>query len=157
MIYRLVLAVAVMTALVGVSAPALSTARADTASDTMERQLDELEAELTTLVETDDATTNGDARRVVEIQLPVRTYTNAGVSQLQFAERAGVGIATWTVESRKQTERLVGISIRTTAATDRLDEPGTHRLVFVLTRSDGQRILRVHRFKSEAAARHGHA
>ncbi|GGK52860.1 DUF7311 family protein [Haloarcula sebkhae] len=157
MIYRLVLAVAVMTALVSVSAPALSTARADTASDTMERQLDELEAELTTLVETDDATTNGDARRVVEIQLPVRTYTNAGVSQLQFAERAGVGIATWTVESRKQTERLVGIPIRTTAATDRLDKPATHRLVFVLTRSDGQRILRVHRFKSEAAPRHGHA
>ncbi|MFY4813068.1 DUF7311 family protein [Haloarcula sp. AONF1] len=157
MIYRLVLAVAVMTALVSVSAPALSTARADTASDTMERQLDELGAELTMLVETDDATPNGDARRAVTIRLPVRTYTNAGVSQLQFAERAGVGIATWTVESRKQTERLVGIPIRTTAATDRLDEPGTHRLVFVLTRSDGQRILQVHRFKSEAAARHGHA
>ncbi|EMA19298.1 DUF7311 family protein [Haloarcula argentinensis] len=157
MIYRLVLAVAVTTALVGATAPALSIARADAASGTMERQLDELETELTTLVETDDATANGDARRAVTIRLPVRTYTNAGVSQLQFAERAGVGIATWTVESRKQTERLVGTPIRTTAATDRLDEPGTHRLVFVLTRSNGQRILQVHRFKSEAAARHGHA
>lgn len=97
MIYRLVLAVAVTTALVGATAPALSIARADAASGTMERQLDELETELTTLVETDDATANGDARRAVTIRLPVRTYTNAGVSQLQFAERAGVGIATWTV------------------------------------------------------------
>nr|WP_225308084.1 hypothetical protein [Haloarcula sp. CBA1131] len=70
MIYRLVLAVAVMTALVGATAPALSTARADAASGAMERQLDELGAELTTLVETDDATANGDARRAVEIRLP---------------------------------------------------------------------------------------
>jgi hypothetical protein len=156
-IYRLVLAVAVMTALVGATAPALSTARADAASGAMERQLGELEAELTMLVETDDATPNGDARRVVEIRLPAQTYTNAGVSQLQFTERAGVGVATWTVESRKQTEQLVGIPIRTTAGTDRLEEPGTHQLVFVLTRSDGQRVLTVHRFKSEAAARSGHA
>ncbi|MDQ2073103.1 hypothetical protein RBH20_11220 [Haloarcula sp. H-GB4] len=157
MIYRLVLAVAVMTALVGATAPALSTARADATSGTMERQLNELGAELTTLVETDDATVNGDARRAVEIRLPQRTYTNAGVSHLQFAERAGVGVATWTVESRKQTERLVGIPIRPTAGTDRLEEPGTHRLVFVLARSDDQRILRFHRFKSEAAARRSHA
>ena len=157
MIYRLVLAVAVMTALVSATAPALSTARADAANGVMQRQLDELGAELTTLVETDDATPNGDARRAVEIRLPARTYTNAGVSELQFGERDGVGVATWTVESRKQTERLVGIPIRTTAATDRLEEPGTHRLVFVLTRSDGQRVLTAHRFKSEAAARSGHA
>lgn len=157
MIYRLVLAVAVMTALIGATAPALSTARADAASGTMEGQLDELGAELTRLVETDDATPNGDARRVVEIQLPARTYTNAGVSRLQFTERAGVGVATWTVASQKQTERLVGIPIRTTVGADRLKEPGTHRLVFVLTRSDGQQVLTVHQFKSEAAARSGHA
>jgi hypothetical protein len=156
-IYRLVLAVAVMTALIGATAPALSTARADAASGTMERQLDELGAELTMLVETDDATPNGDARRAVELRLPARTYTNAGVRRLQFTERAGVGVATWTVESRKQTEQLVGIPIRTTAGTDRLEEPGTHQLVFVLTRSDGQRVVMVHRFKSEAAARSGHA
>lgn len=146
-----------MTALVGATAPALSTARTDVASGAMERQLDELEAELTALLETDDATANGDARRAVEIRLPPRTYTNAGVSHLQFAEQAGVGVATWTVESRRQTERLVGIPIRTTASTDRIEEPGTHRLVFVLTRSDGQRMLRVHWFKPEAAARSGHA
>ncbi|KAA9396826.1 hypothetical protein Har1130_03160 [Haloarcula sp. CBA1130] len=157
MIYRLVLAVAVMTALAGATAPALSTARADAANSAMERQLDELRAELTTLVETDDATTNGDARRAVEIRLPARRYTNAGVSQLQFAERVGVGVVTWRVESRKQTERLVSVPIRTTPATDRLEEPGTHRLVFVLTRSDGQRVLTVHRFNSEAAPRDGHA
>ncbi|KOX93773.1 DUF7311 family protein [Haloarcula rubripromontorii] len=157
MIYRLVLAVAVMTTLVGATAPALSTARADAASGTMERQVDELRTELTRLVETDAATANGDAQRTVAIRIPAGTYTNAGVSQLQFAERGGVGVATWTVESRKQTERLVSIPIRTTAATDRLDEPGTHRLVFVLTRSNGQRMLRVHRFKSEAAARRSHA
>ena len=146
-----------MTALVGATAPALSTARADAASSAMERQLDELRAELTSLVESDDATANGDARRAVEIRLPAQTYTNAGVSQLQFAEQAGVGVVTWTVESRRQTERLADIPVRTTAATDRLKEPGTHRLVFVLTRSDGQRLLTVHRFKSEAAARGSHA
>lgn len=146
-----------MTALVGATAPALSTARADAANGTMERQVDALRTELTRLVEADAATANGDAQRVVTIRIPGQTYTSAGVGRLQFAARAGVGVATWTVESRKQTERLVGIPIRTTASTDRLDEPGTHRLAFVLTRSDGQRMLRVHRFKSEAGARESHA
>lgn len=123
----------------------------------MERQLDELEAELETLVTTDDATPNGDARRAVELRLPEQTYTSAGVDYLRFRERAGVGVATWQVESRNMTERLVGIPIQVTASTDRLEDPGTHRLVFVLTRSEGQRVLTVHRFKSEAAARSGHA
>ncbi|MDS0220684.1 hypothetical protein NDI54_04875 [Haloarcula sp. S1AR25-5A] len=157
MIYRLVIAVAVMTALLGATAPALSTARADAASSVMERQQSELAADLATLVETDVATADGDARRAVEIRLPARTYTNAGVDYLQFETRAGVGVATWQVGSRKRTERLVETPIRTTASTDRLEESGVHRLVFVLTRSDSQRILTVHRFKSEAAARGGHA
>jgi hypothetical protein len=156
-IYRLVLAVAVMTALVGATAPALSTARADAANSTMERQLTELATELETLAEGDDATANGDARRAVEIRLPTRTYTSAGVRYLQFTERSGVGVATWGVESREQTEQLVDIPIRTTSSTARLEEPGTHRLVFVLTRAEGQRVLTVHRFKSEAAAKGGYA
>jgi len=146
-----------MTALAGATAPALSTVRADAANSAMERQLEELAAELATLAETDDATPDGDARRAVEIRLPRRTYTNAGVSYLRFTERAGVGIATWEVESRTQTEQLADIPIRTTAGTDRLEDPGTHRLVFVLTRADDQRVLTVHRFKSEAGARRGHA
>jgi hypothetical protein len=156
-IYRLVLAVAVMTALVGATAPALSTVRADAANSAMERQLEELAAELATLAETDDATPDGDARRAVEIRLPGRTYTNAGVSYLQFTERSGVGIVMWAVESGKRTEQLVDIPIRTTAGTDRLEEPGTHGLVFVLTRADDQRVLTIHRFKSEAGAKRGHA
>ena len=146
-----------MTALFGATAPALSTARADAAHSAVERQLGELTAELATLVETDAATPDGDAQRVVEIRLPAQSYTSAGVDHLRFRERAGVGVATWQVESQEQTERLVDIPIRTTAATDRLEEPGTHRLVFVLTQSDGQRVLAVHRFKSEAAARNGYA
>ncbi|GCF15006.1 hypothetical protein Harman_29410 [Haloarcula mannanilytica] len=157
MIYRLVIAVAVMTALFGAAAPALSTARADAASSVMERQLSELAAELASLVETDAATADGDAQRTVEIRFPARTYTNAGVDYLQFETRAGDGVASWQVGSRKQTERLVETPIRTTASVERLEEPGTHRLVFVLTRADGQRALTVHRFKSEAAAKGGYA
>lgn len=157
MIYRLVLAVAVMTALLGATAPALSTARADAANSAVERQLDDLAAELDRLVAADDATPNGDARRVVELRLPPRTYTNAGVDHLRFETRAGVGLATWQVESRTRTKRLVGVPVRTTDSTQRLEEPGTHRLVFALTRSDGRRVLTVHRFKSEAAARSGYA
>jgi hypothetical protein len=156
-IYRLVLAVAVTTALAGATAPALSAARADAADGTIERQLDELAAELTALVETDDATTAGDAQRVVEIRLPQRTYTSARVDHLRFRGRAGVGVAAWEIESRERTEPLVDIPIRPTASTDRLDEPGTHRLAFVLTRSEGQRVLMVRRFKSEAAAKGDHA
>jgi len=146
-----------MTALFGATAPALSTARADAANSAMERQMDELAAELATLVETNAATLDGDAQRVVEIRLPAQTYTSAGVDHLGFSAQAGVGLATWQVASQKQTEQLVDIPLRTTASTDRLNEPGTHRLVFVLTRSDGRRVLTVHRFKSEAAARRGHA
>ncbi|WP_336336944.1 DUF7311 family protein [Haloarcula brevis] len=157
MISRLVLAVAVTTALAGATAPALSTARADAADGTMERQLDELAAELTTLVETDDATPHGDARRVVGLRLPARTYTSAHVDYLRFRERAGVGVATWKIGSRERTELLVDVPIRPTVPTDRLEEHGSHRLLFVLTRSDGRRVLTVHRFKSEAGARGGHA
>jgi len=146
-----------MTALVGATAPALSTARSDAANSAMERQLNELATELETLAEADDATANGDARRAVEIRLPTQTYTSAGVSYLQFTERSGVGVATWEVESREQTELLVDIPIRTTPSTARLAEPGTHRLVFVLTRAEGQRVLTIHRFKSEAAAKGGYA
>lgn len=153
----MVLAVAVMTALVGVTAPALSVARADAANSAVERQLDELAAELETLVETDDATANGDARRTVEIRLPTRTYTNAGVRSLQFTERAGVGVATWRIESQSRNKHLVGIPIRTTPSTAKLEASGTHRLVFVLMRADSQRVLSVHRFKSEAVARSRHA
>lgn len=157
MIYRLVLAVAIMTALFGATAPTLATARADAAHSAMERQLGELRAELATLVETDAATSDGDAQRVVAIRLPAQTYTSVGVDNLRFRARSGVGVATWQINSHKRTERLVDIPIRTTASANRLDEPGTHRLVFVLTQSDGQRVLTVHRFKSEAGARSGHA
>lgn len=146
-----------MTALLGATAPALSTARAAAADSAMERQLDGLTAELATLVAADDATQNGDARRAVEIRLPTQAYTNAGVEHLQFHEQSGVGVVSWQVGTRNQTARLVDVPIQTTLSGDRLEEPGTHRLVFVLTRSDGQRVLTVHRFKSEAAARGGHA
>lgn len=146
-----------MTALIGATTPALWTARADAANGTIERQLDELAAELETLVDTNDATPDGDAQRVVEIHLPAWTYTSAGVDHLKFRERAGVGVATWQVKSRERTEGLVDIPIRPTAPANRLNEPGTHRRVFVLTRSEGQRVLTVHRFKSEAVTRSGHA
>ena len=146
-----------MTALLGVTAPALSTARADAATSDMTRQLTDVAAELEALVAADDATPNGDARRVVDIRLPARTYTSAGVSSLQFRERAGVGVATWQVESRAQTERLVDVPIRPTAPARTVTEPGTHRLVFALTRADGRRVLTVHRFKPDAAASAGHA
>nr|WP_254282161.1 hypothetical protein [Haloarcula salina] len=134
-----------MTALVAASAPALSAARADAATGTVERQLETLASRLDALVATDDPTASGDARRVAALRLPARSYTSAGVDWLRFHGRAGTGVATWRVENRTVSRRVAPLPVRPSRGTRRLSEPGSHRLVFALTRADGRRVLTVER------------
>jgi len=149
-ILRVVLSAAVLTALVATTAPALSAVRADSATASMERQLDELATRLDALVATDDPMPTGDARRSVVLRVPARSYVRAGVDWLRFHRRAGVGVATWRVENRTVSRRVAPIPIRPSPGARRLREPGSHRLVFALTRADGRRFLTVSRLSTQS-------
>lgn len=157
MILRVVVAVALLTALVAASEPAVSTARADAADGAIERQIAALTAELRSLIATDDPTPQGDARRIVEITLPARSLTSAGVDRLRFYERGGVGVASWRIGTQRHSERVAAVPIRSSADAGVLREAGSHRLVFSLRLSNGSRALTVDRFKSETGMRAGHA
>lgn len=149
---------AVLTALVAATSPALSAARADAATGTMERQLDALAARLESLVATDDPTPSGDARRVAVLRVPARSYTSAGVDWLRFHARAGIGVATWRVENRTVSRRVAPVPIRPSSASiRRLRDPGPHRLVFALTRADGRRLLTVARLSARSGEGSGRA
>ncbi|WP_424000028.1 DUF7311 family protein [Haloarcula salina] len=150
MILRVVLSVAVLTGLIATTAPALSAARADAATGTMERQLDELATRLNALAVADDPTPSGDARRVAVVRVPGRSYTSAGVDWLRFHGRAGDGVATWRVENRTVSRRVAPVPIRPSRGARRFREPGSHRLVFALTRTDGRRVLTVARLGTQS-------
>lgn len=151
MILRVVLGAALTAALLAVTAPALSTAQADAADATVERQLSALSERLETMVATDDATLGRGARRVTAIRLPERTQTSAGVSSLRFHSREGVGVASWRVgDASGHSERLVGVPIRPAGGSLKLREPGVHRLAFGLRVRDGQTVVTVRRLAGTA-------
>lgn len=149
MILRLVVCAVLTATLLGVTAPALSTAQLDAADATVDRQLTALSERLQTMVTVDDATRGRGARRVVEFHLPDRTRTSARVTTLRFHSRSGVGVASWRVgDATHHSERLVGVPIRATDGTLTLREPGTHRLAFELRVADGQTVVTVRRLGS---------
>lgn len=150
MILRIVIGVAISAALVSVTAPALSTAQADSADATVERQLRALSDRLETMVATDDPTTGPGARRTVDIRLPAETQTSENIRELRFHNREGVGVATWRVDDAGgDSTRLVGVPIRPAGDDLTLAEPGVHRLVFALRLRDGESVLTVRRLSGE--------
>ncbi|MBV0923663.1 hypothetical protein KTS45_05560 [Halomicroarcula limicola] len=152
MILRFALGVALTAALLTVSAPAVSTARADAADAAVERQLSTLAERLRTMVATDSATRGPGARRVVTVNLPEENPTSAAVAGLRFHTRRGIGFASWRVHDAMHTRRLVDVPIRSAGGPLWLGDPGDHRLVFALELRDGRRVVTVRRLSASEGA-----
>ena len=154
MIVRVVVAVVLTAALFAVAAPMISTARADAADSSLDRQLTALGERLARLVATNDPTAGPGARHVTELTLPARTATSAGVDRLRLHNVAGVGLASWQVgDDGRDTARLAGVPIRRAGGgTLTLAEPGPHRLVFSLRRPANRTVLTVRRLGGEGDA-----
>ncbi|MBX0293475.1 DUF7311 family protein [Haloarcula nitratireducens] len=148
MILRLALGVALTAALLSVSAPALSTARADAADATVERQLSALAERLGTMVAIDSPTRGPGARRVVTVNLPADGPASAAVAELRFHTRRGVGFASWRVRDASHTRRLVDVPIRPVDGPFSISDSGGHRLVFALELRDGRRVVTVRRLNA---------
>jgi len=153
-IVRVVVAVVLTAALVAVSMPAVSTARADAADSRIDRQLAALGERLETLVATNDPTAGPGARHVTELALPAGTVTSAAVRRLRIGSREGVGVASWRVgDTSADSTRLAGVPIRAPdGGSLTLREAGTHRLVFGLRLRSGRTVLTVRRLGGGADA-----
>lgn len=149
MIVRVALAVVTATALLAASAPAMSTARADRADATMDRQLSALSDRLESLAARDDATPEGSARRVLTVRIPARTLTTAAVDRLSFRTQNGNGVATWRVADRnRDRELLADLPVRPDGGKLVLRDTGPHRLAFTLVTDGGERAVTVRRLES---------
>jgi len=82
---RVVLAVVLTTALLGASLPAIDEARRDHTETTVGTELRAIERVATDLLNTDDPTEDG-ARRVIEIRLPARSWSDAGVDAVTIGQ-----------------------------------------------------------------------
>lgn len=157
---RVVLAVVLATALFGVSLPAIDDARKDHSETVVRTELQRVERAATNLLETDDPTEDG-ARRVVEVHLPTRSWTDAGIEAITIGEsrRGSGGRLTWTVEGGTRTVRPVPeVPFRT--ATDRdvtIDASGRHRLVLSLDGNRTDPVVTVREFTSDEGASRLHA
>lgn len=146
MIVRLVIGVVLTASLVAVAAPAMSTASADAADSSVERQVTALSERLERFVATNDPTRGPGARHVTTLRLPERSVTSAGVEWLRVEDRDGPCVASWQVsEGTVETARLAGVPLRAPSGNLTLEEPGAHRLVFSLRASDDGQVLTVSR------------
>lgn len=158
---RVVLAVVLTTALLGVSLPAIDDARRDHSETTVRTELQRVERAATDLLDTDDPTADG-ARRVVTVHLPTRSWTDAGVDGVTISpSRTGSGGRfTWTVEGGTRTvRRLPDVPIRTNShgAPLTLNASGRHRLVLSLDGERGDPVVTVRTFTSDEGGSGPHA
>lgn len=159
---RVVVAVALATALVAVSLPAVQTARVDYAHGRVDVELDTLAATASRLQERNDPAPPDvqGARRTVELQLPGRTWTSAGVAYL-LVPGPSSGVSPGTVRYRVADGRE-----RTRSTRIPLVGPpgglwlasGGHRLVLEYTRQGDEPVVLVRHpeLKSDGVTRPGH-
>lgn len=151
MIYRAVLAVVLATALLGVALPPLDDARSDRAAAAVADQTTELERVVEELVATDDPTGEDGARRIVELRVPARHWTSAGVERVAIRPTGADGTASvsWRVRGGRTRDRsLPGQTVATDDGEPLvLRETGPHRLVLTLDGQPGAPVVTVRRLK----------
>jgi len=159
---RVVVAVALATALLGVSMPAVQTARVDYAHGRMDTELDTLAATATRLQERNDpAPPDVDgARRSVTLHLPDGAWTTADLTYLLIPGPSGDfprGTVRYRVADGPNRTRSIGASLVGPPGGLRVDG-GRHRLVLEYTRRAGEPVVLVRHpeFKSEATTRPSH-
>jgi|GEM_PF-366435 len=157
---RAVLAVVLTTALLGASLPAIDEARLEHTETTVGTELRALERAATDLLATDDPTEDG-ARRVVEIRLPARSWSDAGVDAVTIGQSrtAGGGRLTWTATGGRQRVRhLPEVPLRTGDGTPlTLEGAERHRLVLSLDGNRTAPIVTVRTFTSDDGTSGAHA
>lgn len=165
---RAVLAVALAAAILSLSLGAIDDARVANADARIEAGADRLVAAAEALAATDQPVPPGrpGARRVLELSLPARTWSAAGVDAVEVGalpgRPAGRGGVAWTVPGGpRRVLRVEGVALRgsTPDGTLVLRRSGTHRLVLALVERDGRRVVVVSRlgFIRDGAASTGHA
>lgn len=154
---RVVVAVALATALLSVTVPALDVAKRDRGSTQIERSVERLTAAVADLRDREAAVPAGEAgaRRVVTVRLPARTWSTAGVEYLAIGGRpdgsSGHAAAAWRVAGGHERARQVsgvrveGDGARSPEGVLVVERPGTHRLELELVERDGRRIVVVRR------------
>ena len=151
---RVVLAVALSTALLSVTLPALDVARHQHSEAVVRAEVEELTAVIRTVQDGQAPTPLGTpgARRVVEVRLPHRSFTDAGIDYLAIGGRStsagsdtnseaeangshSVPAITWRIDGgRERTRRLPAVTVRHASPSGRvgdplvLREPGTVRV-----------------------------
>lgn len=171
---RAVLAVAATAALLAASLPAVDDARRQHTEGVTREEAESLERAARSLVETEDVTRGGDARRIVAVTLPERGWAHAGLEGLVVAggenatgrrtaaggenaiggPDATGGRVAWTVSGgRRTTYRIEGIALRTSSGEPvRLRGAGRRRLVLALGGTPRHPVVTVRRFDPTADA-----
>lgn len=146
---RVVLAVVLTVALVGLSMPAIERGGAVAAEETVRSEMAAIDRAATSLLETDDVPPDGQPgpRRYVTVTLPSESVTSATVASVSIERRDDASVARYRVAGRA--ERLVHLEAPIVCACDGalvLEGTGERRLRLTLERTgDGDRIVVVER------------
>jgi hypothetical protein len=159
---RVVVAVTLAAALLGVSMPVVETARVDHADARVEAELDRLTAAATRLAERNDLAPPGvpGARRTVSVRFPRGTMGSSALARLSVP---GPEAQAWNWTGTRLRYRIAGASPDTyesgvvlvgTPDGTTIRRGGRHRLVLELSRVRGHRavVVRRPRLKSDGAA-----
>ncbi|MBO4246856.1 ABC transporter [Halomicrobium sp. IBSBa] len=151
MIYRVVLAVVLATALVAATLGPIDDARRQRASATVSDQASDLERAADTLLETDDPIAGPGARRVVTLRVPPRTWTSGGVERVSLrpsTDQTPARLSWLLTGGQPRTRQLLGVPLRTADGSPVvLRRSGPHRLVISLDGRPGVPVLTVRRLK----------
>lgn len=143
---RTVLALALATALLGVSLPVVDSARVDHADAGIERGLERLQAAATDLVADSDPVVAGErgAKRHVQLVLPTGSWARAGTERLEIPPPGSSDRIVWQVEGGTKSVFRPAVPLVSPAGLT-LREGGRHRLVVSLHRRGGRQVVLVRR------------
>jgi len=150
-IVRLVLAVALTTALIATALVPLGDARRERASAVVAEQASAIERHGGALLASDDPIDGPGARRTVTLGLPTRTWTSAPVDRLtvQPASDAKPASISWRVAGEQTHVRhLPGVPLASVDGTPLVIRgTGTHRLTLALDGHADEPVVTVRRLK----------
>lgn len=160
---RVVVAVALATALVGASMPAIQTARVDHAHGRMDTELDTLVATAGRLQERNDPVPPPipGARRTVELHLPGGSWASAEVAYLVVpgpSNERPPGTVRYRVAGGRERKRSTGVPLVGPPGGLHIGGAHRHRLVLVYTTYRGKPVVLVRHpeFKSDAVTTPAH-
>lgn len=158
---RAVVAVVLASTLLAASLPALDLAARERTEAVLAAEGDRVQTAISDLRHRESAVdAETGARRIVTVELPARTRTDAGVVAFALGGVPGDGAATnrtgvdlaWQVQEGELTaRRLPGVRVvhlrngRIAAEPLVLESPGEHRLALTRVERDGRRLIGVRR------------